>query len=575
VTTQPPPAGGVGGKQITIEAITDSESRWKEPVIQVAVGDVVTWKNSSGTHALQFDNWTSSKAVLESVGSDFDFNLETGQNNNPTSKADVVFYRGRVKAIPQDKPEIPFLCWVHGQYMSGKLVFSPVAPTEPTTTTVIAPARKIRPTPVASLAAFDDDLVATIAKDDDTYFMLSTDVNSDGKPDLVVSGLGRVNEAPGVLRWYENPSWKVHVITKLPVPVALAEGDIDGDGLVDIVASHHYGACIFGCKPENGKISWFKNPGASDGDKEWKEFFIADLMATHRLHLGYYTQNERLELMALPVVGGANGKIHDPIKTTIYIRPYDVLGAKSWTGVVANDTMKTIHDYTTRKFQAAEGSRLDSSLIAGEEGITWLYFGSDGKFHTAPIGPGVLDQVNSSINKWKGSGSVDVVKHGGDPFSYVATTGPLHGNLLSVYTKDTSHSLTGVKWKEYVLDEFGPPNPTSGEGPCHFVVAADFDGDGDEEFLVALRGPLPYQGVYMYKSVDLARGKFVRQRITSVSTARIAVADYDGDGIVDFATVPYKVPSYFEASDPAVMVYYNRTPQQHEGRSRIRTAGSK
>jgi hypothetical protein len=79
----------------------------------------------------------------------------------------------------------------------------------------------------------------------------------------------------------------------------------------------------------------------------------------------------------------------------------------------------------------------------------------------------------------------------------------------------------------------------------------------------------------MYKPVDLARGKFVRQRITSVSTARIAVADYDGDGLVDFATVPYKVPSYFEASDPAVMVYYNRTPQQHEGRSRIRTAGSR
>ena len=56
-----------------------------------------------------------------------------------------------------------------------------------------------------------------------------------------------------------------------------------------------------------------------------------------------------------------------------------------------------------------------------------------------------------------------------------------------------------------MLDVFGDVNER-GEGPAHHVVAADFDGDGDDEFLVALRGPMPLQGVFYYKAVDVRRG---------------------------------------------------------------------
>jgi hypothetical protein len=107
-----------------------------------------------------------------------------------------------------------------------------------------------------------------------------------------------------------------------------------------------------------------------------------------------------------------------------------------------------------------------------------------------------------------------------------------------------------------VLDVYGDPNE-AGEGPGHHVVAADFDGDGDDEFLVALRGPDPWQGVYYYKAVDAAAGLWVKQRVSEDSAARIAVADFNGDGRPDFATIGYYTPGYFLAKDPVVAVFHN------------------
>src|SRR5579871_4972750 len=62
------------------------------------------------------------------------------------------------------------------------------------------------------------------------YSVLVTDVNHDGRPDVI--GLTqRITE----LAWYENPSWERHVLIKdMPGLVNMAAADIDGDGIPEI-----------------------------------------------------------------------------------------------------------------------------------------------------------------------------------------------------------------------------------------------------------------------------------------------------------------------------------------------------
>ena len=84
-----------------------------------------------------------------------------------------------------------------------------------------------------------------------------------------------------------------------------------------------------------------------------------------------------------------------------------------------------------------------------------------------------------------------------------------------------------------------------------------FDGDGDDEFLVGLRGPWPWQGVFYYKAIDIKNGVFAKWRVSDESVARIAIADFKNRGVIDFATIAYSVPNYYVAKEAKIVVHYN------------------
>lgn len=273
----------------------------------------------------------------------------------------------------------------------------------------------------------------------------------------------------------------------------------------------------------------------------------------HRLRLGHFTQTRELELMALPTVG--IGHVHALVPVVLFRPGADV--RRPWDKHIVDDThFRVIHGVEIQRNPLPGHGHLDSVLLATEEGVTWLHYDEgEGRFTTTHIGRGEHERFDRT--GFKGSGDVGAGRIGDDPHAYVAATEPFHGNTLAAYVKERPGTpVTEAVWRRVVLDVFGDPNEL-GEGPSHQVVCADFDNDGDEEFLVALRGPYPWQGVFYYKVLDIAAGVFAKWRVSSDSVARIALGDFNGDGRLDFATIAYKVDKYFLAEDAKLCLFHN------------------
>ncbi|GAA2526606.1 VCBS repeat-containing protein [Pilimelia columellifera] len=388
----------------------------------------------------------------------------------------------------------------------------------------------------------------------DGYWVQAVDIDGDGRPDLVASGLTR-----GEVVWYQNPTWQKRVIATLDKPVSLDVADLTGDGLPDLVICHDYGNCMFNCGPRDGKISWLHNPTASGLDGQWTQRPIADLVATHRIRVGQFTSDSHPQLAALPVVGPEGGAagVASPVRAMVYDRLDNPLSDTPWTGKEIDAQFRIVHGVVAGQFPNTPQPQRDSFLLASAEGITWLGYDDRGRWRHHRLGTGVPPRRSHEFpdHEFSGSGNLAVGTVGGTPYGLIVAVEPFHGDTLAVYLRPPGELTFEQPWQRRQLEVYPLPDATH-DAVAHHVVAADFDGDGDDEFLVGLRGPEPTQGVMYYK-FDAAGEVLVRERVSAGSVARIAVGDFTGDGRLDFVTTSYDTVGYYEIDDPRITLHVN------------------
>lgn len=137
-------------------------------------------------------------------------------------------------------------------------------------------------------------------------------------------------------------------------------------------------------------------------------------------------------------------------------------------------------------------------------------------------------QVRQSITpgaqapgKLSGCGEIAVGKRPGGEL-FLASIDPWHGSQVAVYSPFT-FTLEKTPQREVIDDSYNAG---------HAVGCADFDRDGGDEIIAGYRG----DGYTIYYYDCGAERKWRRSAIArDVAAQGFAIADYNGDGWLDFA----------------------------------------
>ena len=316
------------------------------------------------------------------------------------------------------------------------------------------------------------------------------DMNGDGKLDLVSGEY-----------WYEAPKWIKHKFRELPFQNNYIDDfsdlpmDVDMDGNVDIITPHWF----------SKKVSWWKNPGKAKG--EWKEGVIDSGMNTEFAFLVDMDGDGKAREL-LPQYGGNAITAWYEFRDGKWVR-HKVYGQSLGHGIGAGDVN-------------GDG-RIDILTPKG-----WL---------EAPAKPGEGD--------WQLHADWESKEHLG--FLYVSdVNGDGRPDVISSHAHDYGlfwmERLADGSWKKQIFEDTW--------SQAHATALVDLNGDGRKDLISGKRflahdhdpGAREPLGIYWYETVPGPQGKgifWARHVIDFGSMAgggmQIPVADFDGDGDLDFA----------------------------------------
>ncbi len=324
------------------------------------------------------------------------------------------------------------------------------------------------------------------------YQVVVADLNHDGKPDLIALASGMTD-----LVWYENPSWKPHVLaSNLPRLINCAPGNLDAEGIPEIVVAWEFANEASKSAGKVGVLHHNGDPGAP-----WTLREIDAYPTSHRIRWADLDGNGKPVAVNAPLTGekakGPDYAGHTPL---FFYRPGEW---KRETLSEANEGVQ--HGIFVTRWMP--GDSRDSILTASFSGIHLLRY-AGGKWTRTELSRG--DQA--ACPKC-GASDVTLGQWGGKRF--LAAIEPWHGNQVTVYP---------AGGERLVIDD------SLSDG--HTILAADFDGDGNDEIVVGFRQGA--KAVYLYRWDGK---RWVREIVDAggLGAASCAAADLNGDGVMDLA----------------------------------------
>ncbi|MBT6104315.1 MAG: hypothetical protein HOH62_10465, partial [Verrucomicrobia bacterium] len=283
------------------------------------------------------------------------------------------------------------------------------------------------------------------------YGTAIADMNGDKKPDIILCDARNI-------AWYENPSWKKHIIIETLTPhdhVCIAVRDIDGDGRAEIAAGAQWNPGETSDTAKSGAVFYLIPP--ADRTQKWTPVQLEHEPTTHRMRW-FATPTGKFDLVVLPLHGRGNkGGKGDGVRTLAYHKPSDAKG--KWGTTVIDDRMHMSHNFEVAQWDKDAANEM---LLAGLEGVFLLNPTKDGGWSRRQISNNPTGEVR------QGAGAR------GEKF--IAAIEPMHGNQLSIYTAVNGEKL----WSHNII--------TDSLDQGHALATGDFLGTGSDQIVVGWRG---------------------------------------------------------------------------------------
>jgi hypothetical protein len=335
------------------------------------------------------------------------------------------------------------------------------------------------------------------------YSVLVTDVNHDGKPDVV----GLSNQSPE-LAWYENPGWERHVLIKdVTALVNIAAADIDGDGIPEIAVETDFSMVA---AKSRGQVWILHHQG--DPRELWKPTKVDELTTSHHIAWADLDGDGKLELINAPLIGAkALAPKYEDHVPLLYYRQGD------WKRELIDDQLfGVLHRVRPVNW---DGSKRQQLLSTGFDGIT---------LHTATGKGAALKWKNENVSKGHEEeaprkGTSDVAIGYRNKQRFLAAVEPWHGNEVVIYNPN------GKGWTRNVIFS----ELTEG----HEIVVGDFNGDGLDDVVAGDRGK--GRSVHIFFAKD-AEGKDWDHQVIDNGTmagSGCVKSDLNADGHLDVVCI--------------------------------------